>query len=246
MSHKPAHVLLVEDEPTLRSVLQTLLEAQGCRVTGAADAETALAMVQRAGPPDLLLTDKNLPGMNGLALGRALSSRSPPPRLVLMSGYPGLNSAREALETGFQALVVKPVPHLSDVATEVQRALNRPSPWPAALAARLARGRMLGDLGVTPPSSALVVAPPRTAATLALRLGSEATVSVHSWADAQAAWSAHAFAAVVSTELHVLIEARGLMTDAALVLVAEPSLADLLELMPLGATCVDPPAEALW
>lgn len=62
-------VLIVDDEPHIRTVLRAYLEADGVEVTEAADAETALATL-RTDPPDLVLLDVMLPGMDGLELLR--------------------------------------------------------------------------------------------------------------------------------------------------------------------------------
>jgi DNA-binding response OmpR family regulator len=59
------HVLVVDDEPHIRSVLRGYLEAAGFAVSEAGDGETAVQEVRRD-PPDLLLLDVMLPGMDGL------------------------------------------------------------------------------------------------------------------------------------------------------------------------------------
>ncbi|MGW3938523.1 response regulator [Streptomyces sp. NBC_00024] len=64
-------VLVVDDEPHIRTVLRGYLEADGFRVTEAADGEAALAAV-RGDPPDLVLLDVMLPGIDGLEVLRRL------------------------------------------------------------------------------------------------------------------------------------------------------------------------------
>ncbi len=68
-------VLVVDDEPHIRTVLRGYLEAGGFTVTEAADGETALAAL-RDDPPDLVLLDVMLPGVDGLEVLRRLRTFS--------------------------------------------------------------------------------------------------------------------------------------------------------------------------
>jgi two-component system, cell cycle sensor histidine kinase and response regulator CckA len=80
-------ILLVEDEPSVRSLARRVLERHGYRVSDVDSGEAALAMIEKASRlPDLLITDITLPGMNGAQLVRAMS-RTRPPRTLFMSGY---------------------------------------------------------------------------------------------------------------------------------------------------------------
>ena len=68
-------VLVVDDEPHIRTVLRGYLEAEGFAVTEAGDGETAVDEVRRH-PPDLVLLDIVLPGMDGLEVLRQLRTFS--------------------------------------------------------------------------------------------------------------------------------------------------------------------------
>jgi DNA-binding response OmpR family regulator len=68
-------VLVVDDEPHIRTVLRGYLEAAGFAVSGAADGETALREVRRE-PPDLVLLDVMLPGSDGLEVLREIRTFS--------------------------------------------------------------------------------------------------------------------------------------------------------------------------
>ena len=68
-------VLVVDDEPHIRTVLRGYLEADGFAVTDAADGEAALAAV-RDHPPDLVLLDVMLPGIDGVEVLRQLRTFS--------------------------------------------------------------------------------------------------------------------------------------------------------------------------
>jgi DNA-binding response OmpR family regulator len=68
-------VLVVDDEPHIRTVLRGYLEADGFAVSEAGDGETALGQVRRE-PPDLVLLDVVLPGLDGLEVLRRLRTFS--------------------------------------------------------------------------------------------------------------------------------------------------------------------------
>lgn len=73
MTLAEAHVLLVEDEPVLRLTMAVLLRREGVTVTEATSGVEALPVLQHGGI-DLLLTDRNMPGMGGVELLRAAAA----------------------------------------------------------------------------------------------------------------------------------------------------------------------------
>lgn len=84
-----AAVLVVEDDPAVRAVTVRLLQGAGYSVNEAADGAAALDVLEKRGPPDLLLSDVVLPrGMDGYALASQARMRYPGIRVLLMSGYP--------------------------------------------------------------------------------------------------------------------------------------------------------------
>ena len=79
-------VLLVEDEPTLLKLSETILARQGFAVSACADAETALNLLHAGHQFDLLATDMTLPGMNGVELAHLFRALQPTSPILLMSG----------------------------------------------------------------------------------------------------------------------------------------------------------------
>ncbi|MGY3231500.1 PAS domain S-box-containing protein [Luteibacter sp. HA06] len=81
------HILLVEDEEMLRSIAREVLEEAGYRVSDCAEGYEALRIIDAGPPPDLLVTDIGLPGMDGrqLALAVRESLRSLP--VLFVTGY---------------------------------------------------------------------------------------------------------------------------------------------------------------
>jgi CheY-like chemotaxis protein len=82
------HVLVVDDEPSVRAATQLMVEALGFKVTAAADGPSALESVGAgAGPFDLALLDLTMPRMDGFELLRRLRATQPDLPVVVMSGY---------------------------------------------------------------------------------------------------------------------------------------------------------------
>jgi CheY-like chemotaxis protein len=81
-------VLLVEDDPEVRTVVRTFLEALGCQVEACASGEEALLMLTPQARFDLLLTDIALgPGIRGTQLALQAQQRQPTLAVLLMSGF---------------------------------------------------------------------------------------------------------------------------------------------------------------
>ncbi len=81
-------ILLVEDEPAVRTLVTAILSAQGYHVLDAPSGTEALRLIDRADRPiHLLITDIIMPGMNGRQLAAQLTTRYPTLRTLLISGY---------------------------------------------------------------------------------------------------------------------------------------------------------------
>ena len=100
------HVLLVDDDALLRRSLAFNLEQAGYRVSTAANAEDALALAARD-PPDLILLDIGLPGMDGLDALRHFRSRVGGPVIFLTARRRELDEVL-GLELGADDYVTKP------------------------------------------------------------------------------------------------------------------------------------------
>ena len=80
-------VLVVDDEPGMRAVATRALGRAGLNVTVAVDGVDALEIIERDGPPDLLLTDLRMPRMGGVELAGIFRERWPDVPVLMMSGY---------------------------------------------------------------------------------------------------------------------------------------------------------------
>jgi putative two-component system response regulator len=111
----PPRVLIVEDDPGIRTLLQQVLRAEGCVVTVAADGEEGLARAAEW-RPDLVLLDIEMPGLSGIDVCRRLKA-DPVTRLtpvLMMTGQYETYSRIGAWETGADEYLTKPF-HLVEV-----------------------------------------------------------------------------------------------------------------------------------
>lgn len=102
-------ILAVDDSPSMRLLLRTSLTAQGFAVSSAEDGEQGLAAA-RADPPDLIITDINMPVMDGFALIEAVRSEGALkslPILVLSTEFSDDKKAR-ARAAGATGWITKP------------------------------------------------------------------------------------------------------------------------------------------
>ncbi len=81
-----AHVLVVEDDPTIREVVVRYLEHEGLGVDAVADGETALRQAQSRWP-DLVVLDLMLPNIDGFEVCRRLRSQAPVPVIMLTARW---------------------------------------------------------------------------------------------------------------------------------------------------------------
>ncbi|MCB9598816.1 MAG: response regulator [Sandaracinus sp.] len=85
---RPASLLVVDDEPGVRTLAARVLERAGHRVWVASDANEALATWERSGPFDVVITDVRMSGgMNGPALATELRRRAGKVRVILATGF---------------------------------------------------------------------------------------------------------------------------------------------------------------
>lgn len=111
------HILVVDDEASVRELVQAALEGVGYRVWLAGEAEEAsqLAASQRM---RVMFLDLHLPGQSGLELGRRLRQADPLCILHAMTGLPSLFQLVDCREAGFDDYFLKPL----DLATLIKAA----------------------------------------------------------------------------------------------------------------------------
>ncbi|KQV91709.1 sigma 54-interacting transcriptional regulator [Rhizobacter sp. Root1221] len=103
----PANLLLVDDDPDLLKLLSMRLTAAGYHVTAVASAEDALAQLDVA-RPQLVVSDVQLPGRDGLALFDAIRQRHPALPVILLTAHGTIPDAVEATARGVFTYLTKP------------------------------------------------------------------------------------------------------------------------------------------
>jgi DNA-binding NtrC family response regulator len=124
LSGRVQRVLVVDDEPELVRMLGQALGDAGFTAVGAGSGERALELLNQQ-DFDAALVDKNLGrGIDGVEVLRHLRKRQPRCACILMTAYPSMGSAVEALRIGAQDYVEKPSPELDTIADRVQSAIR--------------------------------------------------------------------------------------------------------------------------
>jgi len=136
------HVLVVDDDPPVRRMLERTLAAEGHAVTTAADGGAALAAVERAAP-DLVILDVAMPGIDGLAVTQRLRGKGVTAPILLLTARDAVADRVEGLDAGADDYLTKPFA-VEELIARV-RALTRRGGG-AAAAAQLAVGELALDL----------------------------------------------------------------------------------------------------
>ena len=106
---KPLRILFVDDDEHIRLSEKHLLAELGYRVDTAADAEEALCLHAEApGRYQVVFTDLNMPGLNGVELAERLHRREPDLPIFLITGYPELLKGIDPAQAGIRAVLSKP------------------------------------------------------------------------------------------------------------------------------------------
>jgi CheY-like chemotaxis protein len=102
----PKVVLLVEDNPAMRSLIRSLLEPLTPVVHECADGARAVVLYDEL-HPDLVLMDVRMGGMDGLAATRAILRSDPRARIVVVTGYSDDGSREAAMAAGASGFILK-------------------------------------------------------------------------------------------------------------------------------------------
>jgi CheY-like chemotaxis protein len=120
-------ILVVDDEHVIVDTLSAILSRSGFKVLAAYDGVSALE-IARATPPDLLITDVYMPGMNGIDLAVAIQAATPDCKVLLFSGQAStLDLLAQARDQGHDfALLLKPV-HPTELLSRISKCMTAPA-----------------------------------------------------------------------------------------------------------------------
>jgi DNA-binding NtrC family response regulator len=100
-------ILVVDDELLIRDLLYDFFSGQGWEISVAENGEKALDILQDK-QVDVVLTDIKMPQMDGLTLSNRVRDGYPDLPVVIMTGYPSVDTAVEALRSKVEDYIIKP------------------------------------------------------------------------------------------------------------------------------------------
>lgn len=119
----PTAVLVVDDEQSVIDVLSAILRKSKLEAKSAMSGEDAVKLLEKE-RFGCLITDKNLPGMNGLDLIKEARRLQPYCASLIMTGYPTAQSMLEAMRAGASDYLEKPFPELGLVVQRITQAME--------------------------------------------------------------------------------------------------------------------------
>jgi PAS domain S-box-containing protein len=121
-ANRPRKVLVVDDEPAVRSLVRRVLESRGYNVEEASGGREALELVEHVSP-DVLVVDVTMPDLDGIEVVNRVRAMGLSVPIVLSSGYLDVSAARGLDHGSYQGFVGKPY-RLADLLDTIERALQ--------------------------------------------------------------------------------------------------------------------------
>lgn len=117
-----AKILIVDDDPQLRKSFQKILAAEGYTLQAAFTGEAGICSVKQD-PPDLVIMDVRMPGMNGLEAFKAMHKIDPKMPVIIMTAFGTTDTAIEATKAGAFDYVLKPF-DIPEILNLIEKALQ--------------------------------------------------------------------------------------------------------------------------
>lgn len=115
-------ILIADDKPSMRQLLQATFAERGYSVAAAANGDEAVRLLQQQ-PFDLVITDYQMPGRNGIAVLRAAKAISADIEVILVTAYGTVEIAVEAMRLGARDFIAKPF-KLAEIELKVDKILQ--------------------------------------------------------------------------------------------------------------------------
>lgn len=107
MNHK-ANILIVDDEEVVRLSHLRSLKGTDCNAQAAEDGRQAIQVMEQQ-PFDVVLLDLRMPGLDGMEVLKTIKQRWPDSEVIVVTGYPSIESAKEAVRLGAFNYLTKPL-----------------------------------------------------------------------------------------------------------------------------------------
>ena len=117
------NILVVDDEEIVRRAHTRTLAGNRCDVRGVLNGQEALTAMEEQ-PFDVVLLDLRMPGMDGMTVLKMMKQRWPESEVIIITGYPSVETAKEAIRLGAYDYLAKPVPP-TEVIEAANGAMNR-------------------------------------------------------------------------------------------------------------------------
>ena len=128
MQLKYAAVLLVDDEPDLRSIIAEWFRREGCHVLVAEDGAEALSVIS-ANQIDVVVSDVRMPVMDGITLLKKVKATGYKSSVMFVSGFTDVIKPRESYDLGVEAVMSKPVERRHLIAAVTRILAERDDLW---------------------------------------------------------------------------------------------------------------------
>ncbi|MDT0544154.1 MULTISPECIES: response regulator transcription factor [Streptomyces] len=135
--HETARILVVDDDPAVRDTLGRTLRTEGYAVDTAQDGLEALDRLEQ-GPPDLVLLDVMMPGLDGLTVARRIRAAGDTVPIMMVTARDSIGDRIVGLDNGADDYLTKPFAGeelLARVRALLRRGAHRPAPAPALASA---------------------------------------------------------------------------------------------------------------
>jgi DNA-binding NtrC family response regulator len=124
MSTEQARILVVDDDEQQRELLSVLLKRHGYSVESASDGHIAWSLLNTESGYELVITDLNMPVMDGLILLQKIRERHLSVEVILVTGFLSYGVAMKARDLGAFAVITKPF-NLEQLLQTVGAAITR-------------------------------------------------------------------------------------------------------------------------
>ncbi len=103
-----ANILIVDDEEVVRLSHLRSLEGSNCQTRAAEDGRQAIQVMEQY-PADVILLDLRMPGLDGMDVLKTIKQRWPDSEVVVITGYPCIDTAKQAVRLGAFNYLTKPL-----------------------------------------------------------------------------------------------------------------------------------------